>query len=63
MLYYDRIDVRKEVDPTKSNKSREYMICHYFFLNHGFILLLSLLKIFIIVVLFITLANMKQLIY
>ena len=30
MLYYDR------TDPTKSNKSRECMVCHYFFFNHGF---------------------------
>ena len=24
------------IDPTKSNKSRECMICHYWFFNHGF---------------------------
>ena len=30
MLYYDR------TDPTKSNNSRECMVCHYFFFNHGF---------------------------
>ena len=36
MLHYDRIDVSKGIDPTKSNKSRECMICHYFFFNHGF---------------------------
>ena len=36
MLYYDRIDISKGIDPTKSNKSRECMICYYFFLNHGF---------------------------
>ena len=29
MLYYDRIDIREGVDFTKSNKSKEYMICHY----------------------------------
>ena len=36
MLYYDRIDISKEIDPTKSNKSRECMICHYLFFNHEF---------------------------
>ena len=36
MLYYDRIDISEGSDHTKSNKSRECMICHYFFLNHGF---------------------------
>ena len=28
MLYYDRIDIREGIDPTKSNISRECMICH-----------------------------------
>ena len=36
MLYYDRIDISKGIDPTKSNKSRECMICQYWFFNHGF---------------------------
>ena len=36
MLYFDRIDISKGNDPTKSNKSRYRMICHYFFFNHGF---------------------------
>ena len=36
MLYYDRIDISKGTDPTKSNKIRECMICHYFFLNQEF---------------------------
>ena len=94
MLYYDRIIISKGIDPTKSNKSKECIICHYFFFNHGFkfqdsvcngchdltmfsvnisdiaiitvknvILLLSLLKMLIIVVLFIPLANLKQLTY
>ena len=35
MLYYDRIDISEGIDPTKSNKSRECMICHYWFSNHG----------------------------
>ena len=36
MLYYDRIDISEGTDPTKSNKSRECMICHYWFFDHGF---------------------------
>ena len=36
MLYYHRIDVRKGIDPTKSNRSKECMICHYWFFNHNF---------------------------
>ena len=36
MLYYDRIDISEGIDPTKSNKSKECMICHYWFFNHGF---------------------------
>ena len=36
MLYYDKIDINDGIDPTKSNKSRECMICHYWFFNHRF---------------------------
>ena len=36
MLYYDRTDISKGIDPTKSNKSRECMICHYWSFNNGF---------------------------
>ena len=36
MLYYDRIDISKKRDLAKSNSSKECMICHYFFFNHGF---------------------------
>ena len=32
MLYYDRVDIREGTDPVKSNKSKECMICYYFFL-------------------------------
>ena len=28
ILYYDRIDISEGIDPTKSNKSRECMVCH-----------------------------------
>ena len=36
MLYYNRIDMSEGNHPTKSNNSKECMICHYFFFNHGF---------------------------
>ena len=36
MLYYERTDIGKEIDPTKSNKSKKCMICHYWFFNSGF---------------------------
>ena len=36
MLYYDRIDKSEGTDLTKSNKSRECMIYHYWFFDHGF---------------------------
>ena len=36
MLYYDRIDINEGTDPTKGNKSKECMICHYWFFDHGF---------------------------
>ena len=36
MLYYDKIDRSKAIDPTKSNRSKECMIYHYWFFNHGF---------------------------
>ena len=36
MLYYDRIDISEGIDLTKSNRSKKCMICHYWFLNHGF---------------------------
>ena len=75
MLYYNSIDISKGIDPTKSIRGKECMICLYCFFNYGFkfqdsvfkgchdLTFLSLLKMLIIVVLFITLANLKQLIY
>ena len=36
MLYYDRIDISKGTDAAKSNRSKECIICHYRFFNHGF---------------------------
>ena len=35
-MYYNRIDISKGTDPTKSNKSKECMICHYWLFNQGF---------------------------
>ena len=84
MLYCDRINISEGIDLTKINNSKECMILHYWFFNHGFELQDSVcndchnltmlsanisdiaiiaVKMFIIVVLFITLANLKQLIY
>ena len=36
MLHYDSIDINEEIDLDKSNNSKECMICHYWFFNHGF---------------------------
>ena len=36
MLYYDRIDLSEGIDLAISNSSKECMICHYWFFNHGF---------------------------
>ena len=36
MLYCDKIDISEGIDPTKSSISKEFMICHYWFFNHGF---------------------------
>ena len=36
MLYYDGSDMSEGTDCTKSNRRKEYMICHYWFFNHGF---------------------------
>ena len=30
-MYYHKIDISKGIDPTKSNQSKECMICHYWF--------------------------------
>ena len=35
MLYYNRIYISKGIDPTKSNRSKRCMNCHYRFFNHG----------------------------
>ena len=36
MLYYDRIDMSERIDLAKSNNSKDYLICHYWFYNYGF---------------------------
>ena len=36
MLYYNRIDLSEGNDVAKSNNSKECMICHDWFFNHGF---------------------------
>ena len=36
MLYFERIDINKGIDLTKSNKRKECMICHYWFFNRLF---------------------------
>ena len=36
MLYYDRIDISEGIDLVKSGNSKECIVCHYWFFNHGF---------------------------
>ena len=36
MLCYDRIDISGGIDLGKSSNTKECMICHYWFFNHGF---------------------------
>ena len=37
MLEYDRIDISEGIDLNKTNKSKECMLCHYwYFLNKNF---------------------------
>ena len=36
MSYYDRIDLREEIDPTKSINSKECIVCPYWYFNRGF---------------------------
>ena len=36
MLYYDKIDISEGIDRTKSNKSRDCLICHNWLFNYGF---------------------------
>ena len=34
MLYYNRIDISEGINLAKSNKSKECLICHYWFFNN-----------------------------
>ena len=36
MLYYDKIDISERIYLAKSNNSKEYMIFHHWFFNHGY---------------------------
>ena len=36
MLYFDRIDVSEGTDVNKTNASKEYDICHWYFFNYSF---------------------------
>ena len=37
MLKYDRIDISEWIDVNKTNKSKEFLFCHYwYFLNKNF---------------------------
>ena len=36
MLYYERVNISEGIDSNKSNRSKECMIGHYWFFNHGF---------------------------
>ena len=36
MLYYVRIDISEEIHLVNINYSKEGMICHSWFFNHGF---------------------------
>ena len=36
MLYFDRIHISEGIDSTKSNRSKECMIYHYWFFNYEF---------------------------
>ena len=72
MLYYGRIDISQGIDPTKGNNIKYCMVCCYWFFNHGFKNEDSIfngchdlvkVKVLIIVVLLLTLANLRQFIH
>ena len=35
-MHHHRIDLNKGIDPVESNNSKECILCHYWFFNHGF---------------------------
>ena len=47
MLEYDRIDILEGIDVNKTSESKEYKICHYWYLK---ILVLGMNHIFVMVV-------------
>ena len=36
MLYHNRIDLSEGIDPNKTKNSKEWVVWHYWFFNHGF---------------------------
>ena len=50
MLYCDKINISEGINVTKSNISKECMICHYWFFNHGFRFQDVMVDMFVIVV-------------
>ena len=36
MLYYNGIDLSEGIDVAKSNNSKGYIVCHYWYFHHGF---------------------------
>ena len=36
MLYYNKIDIGKGIDPAKNYNSKECIVCHCWFFNRGF---------------------------
>ena len=63
MLYYERIDISKGIDPTKNNKNKKCVLWHYWFFNHEFKFQDSVCNCGYAIVdyrlIFITLANLK----
>ena len=35
MLHYEMINISEGINPAKNSNSKEYMIGHYWFFNHG----------------------------
>ena len=35
MLYSEQLDLSEGIDPAKSNNSKECIVCHYWYFNHG----------------------------
>ena len=72
MLYYGRTDISKGIDIAKNNSIKEFMICHYWFFNHGLKFqdsacngchVFIMLSVNITDIVIITIKNVKQLFY